>query len=87
MASIDLDENPNANVSIVVDIRKEWIPETQSVHDKVRNVLGGEMLDAIINVTGGYAHGGVSTSRGITMQFSSRTIKIEIFKNLQSIVS
>jgi hypothetical protein len=64
VASLDLVENPHADASIVVDIRKDWIAETQSVHDKVRNVIGGKRFDAIINVSGGHAAGGVSMSRG-----------------------
>jgi hypothetical protein len=64
VASLDLVENPLANASIVVDIRKDWIAETQSVHDRVRNAIGGKMFDAIINVSGGHATGGVSNSRG-----------------------
>ncbi|XP_072029747.1 dihydropteridine reductase-like [Amphiura filiformis] len=57
VASIDLFPNEAADANIVVTKLDSWTDQEQEVNAKVEETLGGEKLDAILCVAGGWAGG------------------------------
>jgi len=63
VGSIDLHPNEEAHANIIVDPAAAWIVQEQIISEKVEQSLGGEKLDAILCVAGGWA-GGNAASKG-----------------------
>ncbi|XP_026285935.1 dihydropteridine reductase isoform X1 [Frankliniella occidentalis] len=57
VASIDMKEMEEADASIVVEPSENWTAQETQVLSKVKEVLGDEKVEAIINVAGGWAGG------------------------------
>lgn len=57
VASIDMKEMEDADASIIVEPSESWTNQEKQVLSKVEEVLGGEKLEAVINVAGGWAGG------------------------------
>uniref|UniRef100_A0A0K8S4A9 Dihydropteridine reductase n=3 Tax=Lygus hesperus TaxID=30085 RepID=A0A0K8S4A9_LYGHE len=57
VGSIDMKENEEADANIVVSPDADWQLQHKLVLEKVASALGGEKVDAIINVAGGWAGG------------------------------
>ena len=57
MASIDLFPNEAADANILVTKLDSWTEQEQEVNSKVEETLGGEKVDAILCVAGGWAGG------------------------------
>lgn len=63
VGSIDLHPNEEAHANIIVDPAATWTDQERSISEKVDQSLGGEKLDAILCVAGGWA-GGNAASKG-----------------------
>lgn len=57
VASVDLFPNEEAQANVIVTKLDSWVEQNEEVQTKVEEVLGGEKLDAIICVAGGWAGG------------------------------
>lgn len=63
VGSIDLMPNEEAHANILVEISESWTNQEEQVSHKVEEALGGEKVDAVLCVAGGWA-GGNAGSKG-----------------------
>ena len=63
VGSIDLMPNEEAHANILVEISESWTSQEEQVSCKVDEALGGEKVDAVVCVAGGWA-GGNAASKG-----------------------
>ncbi len=63
VGSIDLSPNEEAHANILVELSESWTAQEQQVSQKVEEALGGEKVDAVLCVAGGWA-GGNAASKG-----------------------
>lgn len=61
MASIDLAANDDANANVILEQSESWASQEESVTSKVATLLGGEKVDAILCVAGGWAGGSAAS--------------------------
>eukprot|EP01062_Namystynia_karyoxenos_P062368 TRINITY_DN55260_c0_g1_i1.p2 TRINITY_DN55260_c0_g1~~TRINITY_DN55260_c0_g1_i1.p2 ORF type:complete len:291 (+),score=113.54 TRINITY_DN55260_c0_g1_i1:94-873(+) len=59
VVSVDLSPSDKADTSVVVTTDAPWESTSKKVRDEVQAALGGEPLDAVVNVAGGWAGGGI----------------------------
>ncbi|CAB3979823.1 Dihydropteridine reductase [Paramuricea clavata] len=64
VASVDLFPNEEAEANLIVTKLDSWVEQNEEVQTKVEELLGGEKLDAIICVAGGWA-GGSARSKNV----------------------
>lgn len=64
VCSIDGSVNDTANENIVVDFTKDLQSQHEQISSELTTKLGGEKLDAVICVAGGWA-GGNATNKGL----------------------
>ncbi|KAJ3639606.1 hypothetical protein Zmor_002956 [Zophobas morio] len=57
VGSIDLNENPEADLNIVLEKDSDLVQQEGTVLDKIKSALEGSKLDAVICVAGGWAGG------------------------------
>ncbi len=84
MGSIDLAPSEDADGNVVVVPSESWVKQEQEVAQKVEELLGGEKVDAILCVAGGWA-GGNSASKGMDILFARILYQLgmwEIVRNL-----
>jgi len=62
VCSIDLAPNEEADANIIVTELNDWEKQSVQVNTRVAEVLGGEKVDGIFNVAGGWAGGNASSS-------------------------
>ena len=55
--------NEDADANVVIEKAESWTMQEQAVTSKVEEMLGGEKIDALICVAGGWA-GGNAASKG-----------------------
>ena len=55
--------NEEAHANVLVEISESWTNQEEQVSRKVEEALGGEKVDAVICVAGGWA-GGNAASKG-----------------------
>lgn len=61
--------NEQADANVVVKPSESWLNQEDEVLKGVESIIGGEKLDAVLCVAGGWA-GGNAASKGITKRFS-----------------
>jgi len=57
VCSVDLVANPEADENVLVSLSAGWVEQEQGVCQGVATVLGGNKLDGVINMAGGWAGG------------------------------
>ena len=61
VASMDLLVNEEATTNIVLSKTESWTDQSEEVTEKVRNILDGQKVDAILCVAGGWAGGNAAS--------------------------
>lgn len=61
--------NEQADANVVVKPSESWLNQEDEVLKGVESIIGGEKLDAVLCVAGGWA-GGNAASKGITKKFN-----------------
>ena len=52
--SVDIGANSDADYNVLVSLSHGWVEQEQAVVGEVTSVLGGQKVQAIINVAGGW---------------------------------
>eukprot|EP00754_Rhynchopus_humris_P040662 Rhum_TRINITY_DN23764_c0_g1::Rhum_TRINITY_DN23764_c0_g1_i1::g.178684::m.178684/K00357/QDPR; dihydropteridine reductase len=60
--SIDLAANEAASSAISVGADQSWVQASESVLSQLETALGGEKVDAVVNVAGGWAGGNIAAA-------------------------
>ena len=69
VGSIDLEANDEANANIVVNPADTWVDQGKVVAAKVAEVLGGNKVDAVLCVAGGWAGGNAASTGMLAFQY------------------
>ena len=67
---IDLGLNEEADANIVVTELNDWETQAKQVQEKLSDVLGGEKLDGIFCVAGGWAGGNAANKGKVLIQLT-----------------
>lgn len=65
--------NEQADANVVVKPSESWLNQEDEVLKGVESIIGGEKLDAVLCVAGGWA-GGNAASKGITPSSKNKII-------------
>jgi len=65
VCSVDLAASDAADANVIVDPKADWLAQEELVVSEVGKAVGGDKLDAVLNVAGGWAGGNASSAEFI----------------------